>query len=168
MRKKRTEVTEELFDRIRACVKKHPGLSQDEIGLLTGVSGSTVCRVMQCDAWENYHEDRRRRDAELEERRCDPLQEGVLEGQMSIDDALQTLEAGDGTLYEEAHTQGRKGERLLRINLGFTPEVYQYIRVMATLRGESFTGFVNRVMEQSMTDNRDLYGKAQELAAQFR
>lgn len=61
---------------------------------------------------------------------------------------------------EALQTQGRKGMKLPRINLAFTPSNLDYIRVMAGIRGESMTKFVNRVLEADMEANGDKYRAA--------
>lgn len=62
----------------------------------------------------------------------------------------------------DGKTSGRKGLNMPRINMAFTPEVYDYIKTMARVRGESMTDFVNTVLRQSLEENGDLYRKAVE------
>ena len=64
-------------------------------------------------------------------------------------------------------TQGVAGAKLPRINLAFDPDVYTYIRVMAGVRGQTMTQFVNDVMQQSIADNADVYAQAKALKEQF-
>lgn len=68
------------------------------------------------------------------------------------EEALQAMNA--------LQTTGRKGVKLPRINLAFTPEVYEYIKIMAQVRGENLTQFVNHVLKKSMEDNKKIYDKA--------
>lgn len=63
---------------------------------------------------------------------------------------------------QECKTAGRKGVKMPRINLAFTPDNYEYIKTMAQVRGESLTEFVNYILRQSMTDNMEVYEKARE------
>ena len=58
------------------------------------------------------------------------------------------------------NTQGRKGMKAARINMAFTPENYDFIRVMAAIRGESMTNFVNYVIEESRRTNGAKYEQA--------
>ena len=58
------------------------------------------------------------------------------------------------------HTQGRKGMKAARINMAFTPENYDFIRVMAGIRGESMTNFVNYVIEENRRTNGAKYEQA--------
>lgn len=57
-------------------------------------------------------------------------------------------------------TAGRKGLHLPRINLAFSPEIYEYIQIMSRVRGESMTEFVNLAVSQHMEEHRDVYDKA--------
>lgn len=65
-------------------------------------------------------------------------------------------------------TQGRKGCKAVRINMAFTPEVHEYIKTMARVRGESVTDFTNYVFRQSMEDNAALYEKAKAFQDSFK
>ena len=60
----------------------------------------------------------------------------------------------------EGATQGCKGIKLRRINMGFTPEVYDYISTMARVRGESIATFTRYIFTRSMDENREIYEKA--------
>lgn len=68
---------------------------------------------------------------------------------------------------EEGRTQGRKGLRMPRVNMAFTPEVYEYIRTMSRIRGESITKFTNFVFEQHMKANAALYEEAKAFKERF-
>ena len=47
-------------------------------------------------------------------------------------------------------TQGKKGEKLKRINMGFSDSVHDYIRTECKYRGMNITEFVNMIIEQYM------------------
>lgn len=64
-------------------------------------------------------------------------------------------------------TQGRKGCRAVRINMAFAPDLHEYIKVMARVRGESVTDFTNYVFRQSMEQNAELYEKAKSFVKSF-
>ena len=64
---------------------------------------------------------------------------------------------------ETLQTQGKEGLKLPRINLAFSPSNIDYIRVMAGIRGESMTKFVNRVIEQHKEANGEKYKAAKAL-----
>ena len=63
---------------------------------------------------------------------------------------------------EQMKTAGRKGAKMQRINLSCVPEIYEYIQIMARVRGESMTEFINLAMKQHMEEHRDIYEKALE------
>lgn len=65
-------------------------------------------------------------------------------------------------------TQGRKGCKAVRINMAFAPDIHEYIRTMARVRGESVTDFTNYVFRQSMADNAELYEKAKAFQESFK
>lgn len=65
-------------------------------------------------------------------------------------------------------TQGRKGCKAVRINMAFTPDVHDYIKTMARVRGESVTDFTNYVFRQSMEDNAALYEQAKTFQKTFK
>lgn len=59
-------------------------------------------------------------------------------------------------------TAGKKGVKLPRINLAFAPDVYEYIKVMAQVRGQNLTEFVNDILRENMQEHQDIYDKAKE------
>ena len=59
-------------------------------------------------------------------------------------------------------TGGRKGCRLPRINMAFTPELYDYIRTMSKVSGLTLTVFLNTVLKQYMDEHREQYDRALE------
>ena len=61
---------------------------------------------------------------------------------------------------ESLHTSGLKGVKLPRINLAFTPANYEFIKIMAQVRGQNLTEFVNDVLQQARENNADLYQQA--------
>ena len=60
----------------------------------------------------------------------------------------------------DGKTSGRKGLRLRRINMAFTPDTYDYIHTMSRVRGESMTDFVNKLVREHLQANADTYKKA--------
>lgn len=57
-------------------------------------------------------------------------------------------------------TMGRKGLKLKRINMAFAPDVYQFIQVMARVRGETLTEFVNKSLRAYRDEHDEVYKKA--------
>lgn len=64
-------------------------------------------------------------------------------------------------------TQGRTGCKQIRFNMAFTPAVYDYIKTMSRVRGESVTQFTNYIFSQSMEKNEDVYARAKEFIKEF-
>ena len=64
-------------------------------------------------------------------------------------------------------TSGRKGVKLPRINMAFSPELYDYIRTVSMARGQTMTDFLNHIVEKSMEENREVYEKALEFRNSF-
>ena len=54
---------------------------------------------------------------------------------------------------------GRKGLKLPRINMAFSPENYEYIRRMARARGETLTTCLNWMIKEHRDQNQDTYQK---------
>lgn len=57
-------------------------------------------------------------------------------------------------------TQGRKGCKAIRINMAFTPENHEFIKVMAKISGKTMTEFANLAIERYRTEHPDIYEKA--------
>jgi len=77
---------------------------------------------------------------------------------------VQEVQTSGSELPAVPRTQGRKGEKLPRINMAFTPQNLEYLRVMAGLRGQSVTRYVNALVEQDMVRNKSTYAIAKEIA----
>lgn len=54
-------------------------------------------------------------------------------------------------------TQGRKGERLLRINMGFSDENHEYLKRKAKFEGKTLTECVNELIDKDRAYNSGLY-----------
>lgn len=54
-------------------------------------------------------------------------------------------------------TSGRKGLKLPRINMAFTPEAYEYVKTMSRASGKTMTDFVNTMIESNIKRNRKEY-----------
>lgn len=57
-------------------------------------------------------------------------------------------------------TQGKKGCYMPRINMAFTPDNHNFIKVMSRIRGESMTEFCNYCIEQYREEHPDIYNRA--------
>lgn len=61
---------------------------------------------------------------------------------------------------DSLQTSGKKGLKLPRINLAFTPANYEFIKIMAQVRGQNLTEFVNDMLQEARESHADLYNKA--------
>ncbi len=64
-------------------------------------------------------------------------------------------------------TQGRKGCKAIRINMAFTPENHEFIKIMAKVTGKTMTEFANLVVECYRTEHPDLYEQAKAIIEQL-
>lgn len=77
--------------------------------------------------------------------------------------AKELIEAEDRKKrLTEGRTQGKKGLRLKRINMAFTPDVYHYIQVMGKSCEGSMTAFVNETLRRQMDRDKE-YHKMEKL-----
>lgn len=65
-------------------------------------------------------------------------------------------------------TTGRKGLKLPRINMGFTPTNFEYVRTMASVKGQTMTQYVNEMIDADRARNDSLYRKAKALQEEFK
>ena len=61
---------------------------------------------------------------------------------------------------QDMKTTGRKGVKLPRINLAFSPDVYDYVRTMSKASGLTYTEFINRILQDHMESHADTYKQA--------
>lgn len=57
-------------------------------------------------------------------------------------------------------TQGRKGCKMERMNMAFTPDNYEFIAVVSKVTGKTMTAFVNSIIAEYREANPDIYEKA--------
>lgn len=60
---------------------------------------------------------------------------------------------------QELKTAGRKGIKLPRINLAFTPEMYDYVKTMSKFSGQTYTEFINKLLQAHKEEHADTYKK---------
>lgn len=65
-------------------------------------------------------------------------------------------------VQEAQATQGKKGAKMPRINMAFTPSNLDFIRTMAAIRGQSMTQYVNSLIEKERQNN-ETYEAAKKL-----
>ena len=60
----------------------------------------------------------------------------------------------------EGKTRGAKGAKADRINMAFTTDNFDYIRIMAGIRGQTMTAFVNDVIAEHRTEHPEQFEQA--------
>ena len=81
---------------------------------------------------------------------------------------MGSAQPAEQTPKQEVHsTQGRKGAKQQRINMAFSPEDLDYMRVMAGLKGVSITKLVNDLIAQDREKNSSVYRAAKDLSKQI-
>lgn len=65
--------------------------------------------------------------------------------------------------YDSTSTQGKKGMKLDRMNMGFSKENFEFMRVMAGLHKMSITKYCNHLIEEERKRSADIYEKAKDL-----
>lgn len=95
------------------------------------------------------------------------LKKAAKQMQAVYGDMLETQDAQKAQKAYEAkealQTQGRAGVKLERINMAFTPSNYDFIKVMAAIRGQTMTVFVNSVLDNERARNGEKYKAAKAL-----
>ena len=83
--------------------------------------------------------------------------------------ALAFISGGRGTHdthdVQEVHasrepTQGRKGKKLPRINMAFSQDNLEYLRLISRIEGVSMTEYVNQLLEVDKEEKSAVLGKA--------
>ena len=77
-----------------------------------------------------------------------------------------TGEGGD--FLTSRQTKGRKGLKLPRINVAFSPEIYDYIKVSAAMKGITLSDFINDILAENMKGNYKLYQQVKDLQQSFK
>ena len=57
-------------------------------------------------------------------------------------------------------TSGRKGMKLKRVNLAFSPQTYDYIKTMSRVAGLTYTEFLERILSDHREKNEEIYRQA--------
>ena len=66
------------------------------------------------------------------------------------------------TTNPTANTQGREGMKAKRINMAFTDENYEFLRLVAGATGQTMTEFANAIIDGYRRDHMEIMRKAQE------
>jgi hypothetical protein len=90
-----------------------------------------------------------------------PVYSTIIGAAQDVQKAEEEQKALDA--QEALSTRGLKGVKLPRINMAFTPSNLDFIRIMAAIRGQSMTQYVNSIIERERLENGDAYQKAKAL-----
>ena len=63
----------------------------------------------------------------------------------------------------EGRTSGREGAKMDRINMAFTSDNFEYIKIMSKLKGQTMTQFCNWIITEHREKNEALFEQAKEL-----
>lgn len=88
------------------------------------------------------------------------IQEAAEEPKKQYKQRKTYTEAEAQEALESLQTSGKKGVKLPRINLAFTPANYEFIKVMAQVRGQNLTEFVNDILREARENHADIYEQA--------
>lgn len=69
----------------------------------------------------------------------------------------------DAERMAEGRTRGRQGLALLRVSVGFTPDVYDYAQTMARLHGKTITSYITDMLKADREKNMEIYQRAKDL-----
>ena len=72
------------------------------------------------------------------------------------------------TSLDEQKTQGRKGYKMQRINMAFTPDNIQFIRDMSKAKGMTMTQYVNGVLNKEREKNSNYLKTLKDFAKRYR
>lgn len=61
---------------------------------------------------------------------------------------------------EALKTQGRKGCKATRINMAFTPDNHEFIKIMSKITGQTMTEFANFCIERYRSEHPEIYEQA--------
>lgn len=95
-----------------------------------------------------------------------------IQGQSRIKSSLNNLQGGKyptATPEEAAErkaalkTQGKKGAKCDRYNVAFTPANYDYINIVARVKGMTMTKFINQMIDEYRENHPEIYEKALQL-----
>lgn len=103
----------------------------------------------------------------ITEATAEPEQQEAQEAQQTRKERKTYTEQEQQEFRAAGATKGRKGCKAIRINMAFSPEVHEYIKTMARVRGESITDFTNYIFTRSMEENAEVYQRAKEFKESF-
>ena len=64
---------------------------------------------------------------------------------------------------EAFQTQGKKGMKMMRLSVAFTPSNEDYIRTMSRIEGMSMIRYINKIIDRDRQEHGELYERAKDL-----
>lgn len=93
-----------------------------------------------------------------------------------ITDPRKIDECDEHNVYEEHEerevettnkTQGRKGQKLPRLNMAFYNNNLDYVQKIAGVKGMSATAYVNHLIDEDRKKNEEVYEKIKNINSEF-
>lgn len=70
----------------------------------------------------------------------------------------KTYNAQEAAEYASSlQTAGRKGMKLPRVNLAFSPEIYDYVKTMSKAGGMTYSEFLDKILRDHKEKHADTY-----------
>lgn len=79
-----------------------------------------------------------------------------------INPAMQFISNAQDT-QEVQRTQGKKGQKLPRINMAFQTSNLEYLQIISRIEGKSITEYVNNLVEQDRQKNSERMEAAKQI-----
>lgn len=79
-----------------------------------------------------------------------------------INPAMQFI-SNTQQVHDVQRTQGRKGQKLPRINMAFQKENLEYLQIISRIEGKSITDYVNKLVESDRIKNVAIIETAKDL-----
>ncbi len=101
----------------------------------------------------------------FEDLQMDPLHNDIATA-TSTPKAYAKTEAGPeekAARLKERRTQGKKGCKAPRINVAFSQQNYDYVRIMSRIKGKTMCAFVNDCLTQYREEHPELFQVARTL-----
>ena len=78
----------------------------------------------------------------------------------TAEEAREILESG-------RNAQGLGGVKMSRINMAFSPANYEFVKTLARARGETYTQFVNQIIDAYRKEHQEQYEMVLKLRDSF-
>lgn len=103
--------------------------------------------VLQQESFDYTHEVHEIHDAQVEHKVQNAQEKNLTHEEQKVHETQEAQAENVGIKRTLGSTQGRKGEKLKRINLAFDDVNYEYVRIESRRRGKNITEFINAIIE---------------------